>query len=141
MCADHWRTIYCWKYIPRRPCPGGRYFVPKGLGAGGVVAGVDGTAAALSLASGVVNRSTLVSELNRVPGLSNVAFGAQGGESDTAATVSGYLGERLYLSYGIGLYEPINVLTARFYLRARLWVEVISSLENSLDLYYSFDRD
>ena len=89
----------------------------------------------------MVNRSTLVSELNRVPGLSNVAFGAQGGESDTAATVSGYLGERLYLSYGIGLYEPINVLTARFYLRARLWVEVISSLENSLDLYYSFDRD
>lgn len=104
-------------------------------------AGVDGTSAALSLASGVVNRSELVAELNRIPGLSQVEFGAQGSQADTAATVSGYLGERLYLSYGVGLYEPVNVLTARFYLRSRLWLEVISSLENSVDLYYSFDID
>lgn len=104
-------------------------------------AGVDGTSAALSLASGVVNRSELVAELNRIPGLSQVEFGAQGSQADTAATVSGYLGERIYLSYGVGLYEPVNVLTARFYLRSRLWLEVISSLENSVDLYYSFDID
>jgi autotransporter translocation and assembly factor TamB len=108
----------------------------RGLDTG---AGADGTAMALSLASGVVNRSALVAELNRVPGLSNVEFGAQGSESDTAATVSGYIGERLYLAYGVGLYEPVNVLTARLYLRTRLWLEVMSSLENSIDLYYSFD--
>jgi autotransporter translocation and assembly factor TamB len=110
----------------------------RGLDAG---AGADGTAVALSLASGVVNRSTLVSELNRIPGVSNVEFGADGSEEDTAATVSGYVGERLYLSYGFGLYEPINVLTARLYLGTRLWLEVVSSLENSVDLYYSFDID
>ena len=49
--------------------------------------------------------------------------------------------EKLYLSYGIGLYEPINVITARFYLKARLWLEVVSRLENSVDLYYSWDID
>jgi len=104
-------------------------------------AGFDGTSTALSLASGVVNRSDLVAELNRIPGVSNIEFGAQGSEDDTAATVSGYLGERIYLSYGVGLYAPINVLTARFYLRSRFWLEVVSSLENSVDLYYSFDID
>ena len=103
--------------------------------------GEDGTALALSLASGVVNRSTLVSELNRIPGVNNVTFGADGSAEDTAAAVSGYLGNRVYLSYGVGLYEPINVLTARLYLRTRLWLEVVSSLENSIDLYYSFDID
>jgi autotransporter translocation and assembly factor TamB len=103
--------------------------------------GEDGTALALSLASGVVNRSTLVSELNRIPGVNNVTFGADGSAEDTAAAVSGYLGNRIYLSYGVGLYEPINVLTARLYLRTRLWLEVVSSLENSIDLYYSFDID
>ena len=108
----------------------------RGLDSG---AGIDGTAAALSLASGVVNRSELVTELNRIPGLSGIEFGAQGSEDDTAATVSGYLGERIYLSYGIGLYEPVNVLTTRLYLRSRFWLEVVSSLENSVDLYYSFD--
>ena len=110
----------------------------RGLDAG---AGADGTAVALSLASGAVNRSTLVSELNRIPGVSNIEFGASGAEGDTAATVSGYIGGRIYLSYGLGLYEPINVLTTRLYLRPRLWLEVVSSLENSVDLYYSFDID
>jgi autotransporter translocation and assembly factor TamB len=110
----------------------------RGMDAG---AGVDGTAMALSMASGAVNRSSLVSELNRIPGVSNVEFGAQGSDDDTAATVSGYIGERIYLSYGVGLYEPVNVLTARLYLRSRLWLEVVSRLENSVDLYYSFDID
>ena len=104
-------------------------------------AGSDGAALALSLASGVVNRSSLVSELNSIPGVNNIAFGAEGTDNDTAATISGYIGNRLYLSYGIGFYEPINVLTARFYLRSRIWLEVVSSLENSFDLYYSFDID
>jgi len=99
----------------------------------------DGTVLALALAGSVVNRSSLVSAINKVPGIDNVSFGAEGSEEDAAATVSGYVGERLYLSYGIGLYEPINVLTARFFLQTRLWLEVVSRLENSIDLYYSFD--
>ncbi|MCB1677302.1 MAG: translocation/assembly module TamB domain-containing protein [Halioglobus sp.] len=110
----------------------------RGLDSG---AGTDSTALALSLASGVVNKSTIVSELNKIPGISDVTFGAEGSAEDTAATVSGYIGQRIYLSYGVGLYEPINVLTARLYLRTRLWLEVVSRLENSVDLYYSFDID
>lgn len=99
----------------------------------------DGAALAFSLASGVMNRSALVSELNNIPGVNNIAFGAEGTENDTAATLSGYIGDRIYLSYGVGFYEPINVLTARFYFRSRIWLEIVSSLENSVDLYYSFD--
>ena len=103
--------------------------------------GEDGTAMALTLASGVLNRSTLISELNRIPGVNNVSFGAEGTEEDTAATVGGYIGDRIYLSYGVGVYEPINVLIARLYLSTRLWIEVVSRLENSVDLYYAFDID
>jgi autotransporter translocation and assembly factor TamB len=102
-------------------------------------AGTDGTAMALSVGTGLVNQSGIVEELNRLPGLRNVEFGAEGSEDDTAATVSGYIGERIYLSYGVGLYEPINVLTVRLYLQARLWLEVVSRLESSVDLYYTFD--
>ena len=111
----------------------------RGLDSG---AGADGVAMALSLGTGLVNQSALVTELNSIPGISNIAFGSEGSnESDTAATVGGYIGERLYLSYGMGIYEPINVLTARLYLQTRLWLEVVSRLENSMDLYYSFDID
>lgn len=104
-------------------------------------AGEDSTALALSVASGVMNQTALVEELNRIPGVSNVSFGSEGNAEDTAATLSGYIGERIYLSYGIGVYEPINVLIARLYLRTRLWLEVVSRLENSVDLYYAFDID
>ena len=110
----------------------------RGLDSG---ADADGTALALSMGASVVNRSGIVRELNRLPLINDVSFGASGGEDDTAATVSGYIGNRLYLSYGRGLYEPINELTARLYLQSRLWLEVVSRLENSADLYYSFDLD
>jgi autotransporter translocation and assembly factor TamB len=104
-------------------------------------AGADGTAMAIALGASAINQTGVVSEINRIPGISNVRFGAEDIEDDTAATVSGYIGERIYVSYGVGIYEPINVLTARLYLQARLWLEVVSRLENSVDLYYSFDID
>lgn len=108
----------------------------RGLDSG---ASGDGMAMALSLGGGLMNRSKLVTELNRIPGVNNLEFGAEGSDQDTAATIGGYIGNRLYLSYGMGIYEPIYVLTARLYLQTRLWLEVVSRLENSVDLYYSFD--
>ncbi|MFV8816621.1 translocation/assembly module TamB domain-containing protein [Haliea sp. E17] len=108
----------------------------RGLDAG---AGADGAALALSVGADVVNQSGIVEGLNRLPLINNVAFGSSGEEDETAATVGGYLGDRIYLSYGVGLYEPINEFTARLYLQSRLWLEVVSRLENSVDLYYSFD--
>jgi len=108
----------------------------RGLDAG---AGADGTALALSMGASIVNQTGVLGQLDKIPGINSVTLGADGQDDDTTATVSGYIGNRIYLSYGVGLYEPINVLTARLYLQARLWLEVVSSLENSLDLYYSFD--
>lgn len=104
-------------------------------------ASMDGTALALSLGASAVNRSGVLESLNRIPGLSGVTIGAEGSEEDMAATLSAYVGERLYLSYGVGIYEPVNALTARLYLRSRLWLEVVSRLESSFDLYYRFDRE
>jgi translocation and assembly module TamB len=108
----------------------------RGLDAG---AATDSSAVALSMGLSAVNNSGVLRELEKLPGLRNVTVGAETTEEGTTATVSGYLGDKLYLSYGTGLYEPITVLTARLYLQTRLWVEMVSSLENSLDIYYSFD--
>ncbi|MEH6567924.1 MAG: translocation/assembly module TamB domain-containing protein [Halioglobus sp.] len=99
----------------------------------------DGAALALSLGLGAVNQSGIVEGINSIPGLSNISFGTETGVNDTTAQVSGYVGKRLYLAYGVGLYEPINVLTTRFYLQSKLWLEVVSSLKSSADIYYSFD--
>ncbi len=107
----------------------------------GAGSGVDAAAVAVSMGMGALNRTAVVRGLERLPGVSNVEFGTGQLEEETTATVSGYLGERIYLSYGIGLNEPVNVLTGRLYLKTRLWLEMVSALENSLDIYYSFDID
>ncbi len=94
---------------------------------------------ALSMGASVVNQSGILSGLDRIPLINQVQFGSEGSADDTAATVSGYIGDRIYIAYGIGIYEPIAVLTARLYFSARLWLEIVSRLENSADLYYSFE--
>ncbi len=104
-------------------------------------AGADGTAMALSMGTGIVNQSGLLNPLNRLPGINNIKLGTEESAAGTRATVGGYIGNKIYLSYGVGLHEPTNVLTTRLYLHSRLWLELVSSLENSLDLYYAFDLD
>ncbi len=59
----------------------------------------------------------------------------------TQATVSGYVGNRVYLKYGIGVYEPINELTVRMYMFNHFWLEIVSGIEKSTDIYYSFDLE
>jgi len=108
----------------------------RGLDAG---ASSDGDALALSMGTSLVNQTGVLRSLDKVPGINNVELSAQGADDDTTATLGGYIGNRIYLSYGVGLYAPINVVTARLYLQTRLWMEVVSSLENSIDLYYAFD--
>jgi len=108
----------------------------RGLDTG---ASADGAAVALSMGTTLLNQSGVFNKLEKLPGISGVEISAEGSDNDTTATISGYIGRSIYLAYGVGLYEPINVLTARFYLKTRLWLEVVSALENSMDLYYSFD--
>ena len=102
--------------------------------------GADSTAVALSLGASALNRSAVVQSLEDLSWLSGVSLGAEGSEENTSATISGYVGNRLFLSYGMGIYQPVNTLVARLYLRSRLWLEVVSRLERSFDLYYRFDR-
>jgi len=116
-------------------------YLTRGRGLSSESGAGDGTAMALSMGTGILNQTGLLSPLNRLPGVNNVELGTEDSATGTRATVSGYIGNKLHLSYGVGLHEPIDVLTTRLYLRTRLWLELVTSLENSLDLYYSFDLD
>lgn len=98
-------------------------------------------AASLLIGFGVTNSVGLFDQLERIPLVSNIAVDTEGEGDHTQATVSGYLGNRVYLKYGIGVYEPINELTVRMYIFNRFWLEIVSGIEQSTDLYYSFDID
>ena len=79
--------------------------------------------------------------LEKLPGISSVSLDTEGEGDETQVTISGYLGDRIFLKYGIGVFEPINEVTVRLYLMNQLWLESVTGLEKSLDLYYSFFID
>lgn len=89
----------------------------------------------------LTSSSGLTEALNEIPLLSDITLDTETDavSGDSLATVSGYIGERIYLKYGVGIIEPVSQVTVRFYLLNQLWLEAVSSLERSMDLYYSFE--
>ncbi|WP_095499529.1 autotransporter assembly complex protein TamB [Paraferrimonas haliotis] len=97
-------------------------------------------AAALSMSGnvGVINNlSNSASNLAEKIGFNNVQVDTN---DDGRVALSGYIGENLMVKYGVGVLNAENQLTARYFLLPRLYLEVVSqSIEQSLDLYFSFD--
>jgi len=110
----------------------------RGLDSGG---GSSTAAASMLIGFGVTNSVGLFDQIEKIPLISNIAVDTEGEGDSTQATISGYVGNRVYLKYGIGVYEPINELTVRLFLLNRLWLEIVSGIEQSSDIYYSFDID
>lgn len=103
--------------------------------------GNSSAAASLLVGFGVTNSVGLFKQIEKIPLVNNLTVDTEGAGDDTQATVSGYIGNRIYLKYGIGVYEPINELTVRLFMLNRFWLEIVSGIEQSSDLYYSFDID
>lgn len=97
----------------------------------------DNSAIGVALGAALANYSGIFKQIDKLPLINNVEID---GDS-TQVSIAGYLGKRIYLKYGIGVDEPVNELTVRLFLMSRLWVETISGLESSADIYYSFDTD
>ncbi|MDO6639466.1 translocation/assembly module TamB domain-containing protein [Shewanella sp. 5_MG-2023] len=100
--------------------------------------------AALSLGSqfggGAMNNigSTATGLIEKM-GFSNVQLDAN---DEGRFAISGYIGEDLMVKYGIGVFNPGYEMTVRYYIFSQLYLETVSgNLNQSLDIYYSFDID
>ena len=71
-------------------------------------------------------------------GVENFQLDAADSGDGTQIVLSGQLTPRLALSYGVGVFDAANTLTARYRLARRLYLEAVSGLESSLDLLYYF---
>ncbi|WP_077340627.1 translocation/assembly module TamB domain-containing protein [Pseudocolwellia agarivorans] len=97
----------------------------------------DDSGIGVALGAALANYSGILKQIDKLPLINNVEI-----EGDSSqVSIAGYLGKRIYVKYGVGVNEPVNELTVRLFLMSRLWVETISGLENSADIYYSFDSD
>lgn len=124
---------------PTKPQPEILSYLIRGRG---IDEGTGNTAAlGIALGTSLTKASNITEALNKLPIFHNVALDTEIDGDQTQATISGYIGERLYLKYGIGIEKPIDEVTVRFYLLNQLWLETVSGIQKSADIYYSFDVD
>ena len=82
----------------------------------------------------------LAQQLGRRLGLEDVRV-SSGPTGDQAALVIGtYLSPKLYASYGVGLFEPVNTLRLRYMLSSRWTVRAESGTEQSADIEFTLER-
>ncbi len=64
------------------------------------------------------------------------------GDAPEQATlfIGKYLSPRLYLSYGIGLFEPVSTIRLRYDLTKQLQVQTEYGIESSGDMFYTIER-
>lgn len=92
-------------------------------------------AVALGIAGGGGYATAIAEDL----GVEEFQLDTAGEGDETQFVVGGYLSPNLYLSYGVGIFLPVNKLTLRYRLTNSLYLEAVSGLENALDLFYTFE--
>ncbi len=97
---------------------------------------VDQTSGALAAASA----GLAVSDVSDRLGLDEISIRSEGGEDDSQLVLGRFITPRIYLSYGFGLFEPINTLRLRLNITERLIMLTESGEENSADVFYTWDR-
>jgi translocation and assembly module TamB len=73
-------------------------------------------------------------------GLESATFESSGGLDQTALVLGKYLSPRLYVSYGLGLFEPINTFRIRYILNKRFTLQAESGAGTSADILYTRER-
>lgn len=95
------------------------------------------SAAALALT--VRGGQSIASGVGDALGIEDVSLESRGKGDDTELVVSGRLNDRLLLSYGQSIFEPLSTLYLRYDLTKKLYLEAAqSTLANAIDLFYSF---
>jgi translocation and assembly module TamB len=110
--------------------------------------GESSALAQASLALGVKGGNFLAENIGDNLGVDELTIKSGSGEAgaasdpvDAALVIGKYLSPKLYLSYGIGLFNPVSVLTMQYEINRRLKFMTESSSESTgADLVYSFER-
>ena len=95
-----------------------------------------------ALMLGLSGGETLGAELGEKIGLDEVRVDSEGGDATSASLLIGkYLTPKLFVSYGVGLFEPISTLRLRYTLTSHWYlVGEASAVRSGSDLFYVIER-
>jgi translocation and assembly module TamB len=70
-------------------------------------------------------------------GLESATLESSGGLDQTSLVLGKYLSPRLYVAYGIGLFEPINTFRIRYIMNKQFTLQAESGTGTSADILYT----
>jgi translocation and assembly module TamB len=91
-------------------------------------------------ALGVGGGNLLAKKLAARWGLEEARFESEGGFEETAFVVGKYLSPRLYVSYGIGLFDAVNTIRVRYLVSEKWTLQAESGTVTSGDVLYTIER-
>lgn len=96
----------------------------------------ENTLNAAAISYGLKQASGVTGRLGESLGLKDFQLIAEGGGSETSVVASGYLNDRLSVSYGVGIYDEVSRFVVRYDLTRKVYIEAASSLASSLDIFW-----
>jgi len=97
-------------------------------------------ALALGAALKLTGRTGIFEKLGSQLGVEGFALSTEGDSSDTKVAISGNLSKKLFISFGIGLFDQSQSVKLRYRLSPKLSLEALTSLESAVTLFYTFRR-
>jgi translocation and assembly module TamB len=93
-----------------------------------------------ALSAGLSGGDLIAKKIGSLFGLEEVGL-QEGTEQEEASLIVGkYLSPKLYISYGIGLFEPISIYRIRYNISSRWLVQTEYGLNSGADLFYRIER-
>lgn len=101
--------------------------------------GNNDTITALLIGFSAAKGGQYIGKLGEAFGIKNLGIDTQGVGSSSQVVVSGNITPNLQVKYGIGIFDALATITIRYRLLPKLYLEAVSSLDQTVDLIYQFE--
>lgn len=102
-------------------------------------AGSGGSVGAALLGMGLAKSGKLVGGIGETFGIQDLNLGTAGVGDSSKVQVSGNIGKRLQVKYGVGLFDGLAEVTLRYRLLPQLYFQSVSGANQVFDLLYQFE--
>lgn len=93
----------------------------------------------LLMAMGLGTTTGLVNDMAGALGMKNVQFRSSGSGDSTQVGVQSYITNRIMVGYGYGVFTSVGEFRVRYEILRKLYLEFVSSIDQAVDLIYSFE--
>ena len=102
-------------------------------------AGSSGSVGAALLGLGLAKSGKVVGGIGEAFGIQDLNLGTAGVGDSSKVQVSGNIGKRLQVKYGVGLFDGLAEVTLRYRLMPQLYFQSVTSTNQVFDLLYQFE--